>query len=99
MRQFHALALAVGLAACVDTPTAPTSIRVIPIVPAPRRDVGVEPITGKYVIRFRADEPNAAVHAHLLERTHGAVVERVYTSAIKGASVAMAEDAAEALKA
>src|SRR4051812_9979797 len=88
-----------ALAACSDVATAPSASSAKPLVPVVSRSSGTEPIANKYIVRFRDDEPNASARAHSIERSHGATVERVYSSAFKGAAMTLADDAAAALSA
>ena len=96
MKKVSAVAALLALAACTDAPTAP--LTAVPHIQSAARDASTEPITNQYIVRFQDNEPDPALHAKQIERTHGAVVERVYTAAIKGAAMSLADDAAEALR-
>ncbi len=96
MKKVSAVVALLALAACTDAPTAP--LTAVPHIQSAARDASTEPITNQYIVRFQDNEPDPALHAKQIERTHGAVVERVYTAAIKGAAMSLADDAAEALR-
>ena len=103
MRTRLSVAVAVlAAAACTDAPTAPVSSAPVISVPyyssAASRATAPEPLPNRYIVRFNDNEPNSLAHARAIERTHGAVIQRVYNTALKGAAVAMADDAAEALR-
>ncbi|MEP6621715.1 MAG: S8 family peptidase, partial [bacterium] len=92
-------ALVCVLSACSDVPSSTAPLTPAPIVPlsAARSEQGV-PVPGQYIVRFRDNEPNALSRAQAIERSHGAVIERIYTSAIKGAAMQLADAAAIALR-
>ena len=102
--RFPAAAVLLAVAACTDAPTAPTALSApapllgVPYASAASRAAEPVPLPNRYIVRFNDNEPNSLAHARAIERSHGAVVQRVYNTAIKGAAVAMADDAAEALR-
>ena len=88
-----------AVVSCSDTPTAPLSESAwSPPLPLAAANAPVQPIPNQYIVRFPDNEPSSIARARLIERSHGAVVQRVYDTAIKGAAFTMADDAAEALK-
>ena len=99
MRKFLVpVALISGLVACGDVPTAPRAASEIQVAPATREESHV-PIPGKYIVRFKDTESNVPARGQEIERLYGAVVERTYSSALKGVSVQLADAAASALSA
>ncbi|MEO5814465.1 MAG: PKD domain-containing protein [Gemmatimonadaceae bacterium] len=91
-------ALLGGLMSCSDLPTAPlTQQRPSPSSVA--RDVDHVVIPGQYIVRFRAGGASSLSNAAIVGNLYGGRVDRVYTSAINGASMQLADDAAAALRA
>src|SRR5258708_7614880 len=88
-----------AVVSCSEAPTAPLSESArTQLLPAAAPNASVQPIPNQYIVRFPDNEPSSIARARLIERSHGAVVQRVYDTAIKGAAFTMADDAAEALK-
>ncbi len=92
-------ALLGGLSACSDIPMAPAPAALSAPLAEPSRALQTAPIPNTYIVRFLDNEPNPLLHARVIERTHGAVIKHVYTTALKGAAFAIADAAAQALKA
>ena len=90
-------ALACGLAACADTPSAPTSAA--PSVPerATLSQSGI-PIPGQYIIQFRPGGADSRTNATSIERNMGGATRYVYTRVLNGAAMLLADDAAAALR-
>ena len=86
-----------GLTSCGDLPTAPVSIQVS--LPGAQSDVSRVPIPGQYIVRFRLSSTDALSNAKLVQSAYGGTVERLYSSAINGAAMKLADDAAAALRA
>jgi subtilisin family serine protease len=89
-------ALLGGLMSCSDLPTAP-STQSSPIAPSISRDASQIPIPGQYIVRFRSGVGSALANAMQVGTSYGGTVDRVYTSAINGAAMHLADDAALAL--
>jgi subtilisin family serine protease len=91
-------ALLGGLMSCSDLPTAPLTQQLSsPSTTA--RDVSHIPIPGQYIVRFRSNGGSALSNAAVVSSLYGGSVDRVYTSAIHGAAMHLADDAAAALRA
>jgi PKD repeat protein len=90
-------ALACGLAACSDVPSAPTVAA--PAVPtrATLSQSGV-PIPNQYIVQFRPGGLDARTNASYVERAMGGETKYVYTRVLNGAAMKLADDAAMALR-
>jgi len=89
-------ALLGGLMSCSELPTAPLTQQ-LSSPSSLSRDVSHVPIPGQYIVLFRANGASAMANAATVGSLYGARVDRVYTSAINGAAVQIADDAAAAL--
>jgi subtilisin family serine protease len=96
-RLFAALAVAVGVAACSDTPSGPGVAA--PETSAPRAARGGNaPIPDRYVVVFKSDVRDAPGLARQLAAAHGGTVHHTYQHAIKGFAATLPAAAATALR-
>ncbi|MDB4891615.1 MAG: peptidase and in kexin sedolisin [Gemmatimonadetes bacterium] len=92
-------ALVGGLMSCSDLPTAPLPEHQLSSPSGTSRDVSPVPIPGQYIVRFRSNGASAPSNAAIVRSLYGGSVDRVYVSAINGAAMHLADDAAAALRA
>lgn len=94
---FAALTIAVGLAACSDTPSEPG---LAPAAARAARQAGHAPqvIPGRYVVLFNEDVRDAPGLARRLADAHGGKLHHSYQHALKGFAASLPPGAAEALR-
>ena len=100
MKRLLTLTLAaLALAACRDTtePLAPTAEPEAQVPGARLVRLVSEPIPGRYIVVLRDDERDVPGQARALAAAHGGRVGHVWEHALKGFSVGMSAQAAEAL--
>jgi PKD repeat protein len=90
-------ALACGLAACSEAPSAPPAAAPPRPTPASFSRSG-DPIPGQYIVQFRPSSTDALTNAKYVERTMGGVTTFVYTRVLNGAAIQLSDDAAAALR-
>ncbi len=91
-------ALVGGLMSCSDLPTAPLPQQ-LSSPSSTSRDLSHVPIPGQYIVRFHSNGASALSSAAVVRSLYGGTVDRVYTSAINGAAMHLADDAVAALRA
>jgi PKD repeat protein len=90
-------ALACGLAACSESPSAPPRDTLSPSAPASFSKSG-DPIAGQYIVQFRPGGASALSNAKYVEHTMGGATKFVYSRVMNGAAMQLSDDAATALR-
>ncbi|MEP6731645.1 MAG: S8 family serine peptidase [bacterium] len=91
-------ALACGLAACADAPSAPPTAAAQLHPAAASFGRAGDPIPGRYIVQFKSGGADAVTNAKYVERTAGGVTSYVYTKVLNGAAMQLGDDAAAALR-
>ena len=92
--------LVLGLVGCSELPLPLTAADSASPPPSARFDVAGAPVVGRYIVRFRSADPDWRVGLQGTESLYGPIViQREYTSAIRGAVLQMSDAAAGALRA
>jgi subtilisin family serine protease len=93
MRRFGLFTVvAIALAACSETPSAPTPVRLI-------QSTAASKIAGSYIVVFRNDVQNVDDEAQRLAVKHAGKVQHKYKAALKGMSIELSDAQVAALRA
>jgi subtilisin family serine protease len=92
-----AAALGFGLAACSDVPVTSTSSLAPTSASFAKGGDGI-PIPGRYIVRFRDDEPDVDGRAGRLATRHAGRIRHLYRSALKGMTLELSDAAVAALR-